>query len=204
MILYQDFQIKNCVIIDKEIKFSKGGEKMNKKVLIIASSPRKSGNSDTLAAEFARGAADAQHKVEQIFVRDKQINYCTGCESCFNDKPCPQKDDMPAILDAIIGADVIVMATPVYFYNMNAQMKTLVDRCCARYTEITSKDFYFIATAAEDTPSAIDGTIAGFREYLRCLDDVNEKGIIGCVGADGRGDVDEEYKVQAYKMGQNI
>ena len=88
---------------------------MNKKVLIISSSPRKEGNSDLLCDQFKMGSQEAGHHVEKIFLKDKNINYCTGCCSCFNGKSCPQKDDMPEILDKMIAADVIVMATPVYF-----------------------------------------------------------------------------------------
>lgn len=123
---------------------------MAKKVLILSSSPRRGGNSDTLCDEFMRGAMESGNEVEKIFLRDKIINYCTGCSTCSRyNKPCPQKDDTAEILEKMIRADVIVMATPVYFYTMSAQMKTLIDRCCGRYTEMGNKEFYFIATAAE-------------------------------------------------------
>jgi len=95
-------------------------EKMSKKVVVLSGSPRKGGNSDTLCDRFVEGARVAGHEVEKIFIRDKKINYCTGCGTCFQgDKPCPQKDDMAGILDKMIAADAIVMATPVYFYTMN-------------------------------------------------------------------------------------
>ena len=124
---------------------------MNKKVLVISASPRKGGNSDTLCDEFMKGAIDSGNTVEKIFLRDKKINYCTGCGLCnTNDyTACSQKDDMALILDKMVIADVILMATPVYFYTMDGQMKTFIDRCCARYTHISNKDFYFIATAAD-------------------------------------------------------
>ena len=93
-------------------------------------------------------------------------------------KPCPQKDDAAEVIEKMIAADVIVMATPVYFYTMSAQMKTLIDRCCARYTEITNKNFYFIVTAAEPNIPAMERTIDGFRGFLDCLEGVREKGII--------------------------
>ena len=124
---------------------------MAKKVLILSSSPRRGGNSDTLCDEFMRGAAESNHEVEKIFLRDKTIHYCTGCSTCsLYQKPCPQKDDAAEIIEKMVDADVIVMATPVYFYTMSAQMKTLIDRCCGRYTEMNGKEFYFIVTAAED------------------------------------------------------
>ena len=104
---------------------------MAKKVLILSSSPRRGGNSDTLCDEFMRGAAESNHEVEKIFLRDKTIHYCTGCSTCsLYQKPCPQKDDAAEIIEKMVDADVIVMATPVYFYTISAQMKTLIDRCC--------------------------------------------------------------------------
>lgn len=114
---------------------------MGKKVIIISSSPRKGGNSDILCDEFQKGAQEAGHDIEKIFLKDKKINYCSGCGFCNtnNYTACSQKDDMNEILDKIIKADVIVMATPVYFYTMCAQMKTFIDRWCARYTHITGK-----------------------------------------------------------------
>ncbi|MFZ4549700.1 MAG: flavodoxin family protein, partial [Bacteroidales bacterium] len=121
---------------------------MSKKVLVLSSSPRRAGNSDLLCDQFILGAQETGNQVEKIFIKDKNINYCTGCGTCFDGKSCPQKDDMSGILEKMIAADVIVMATPVYFYTMCGQMKTLIDRTVARYTEITNKDFYFIATAA--------------------------------------------------------
>ncbi len=152
---------------------------MNKNVLILSSSPRRGGNSDRLCDPFLQGCKDAGHTVEKIFLKDKHINYCTGCGICsMYGKPCPQKDDAAEVLEKMIAADVMVMATPVYFYTTSAQMKTLIDRCCARYTEITNKNFYFIVTAAEPSIPAMERTIDGFRGFLDCLEGAREKGII--------------------------
>ena len=92
---------------------------MAKKVLILSSSPRRGGNSDTLCDEFMRGAAESNHEVEKIFLRDKTIHYCTGCSTCsLYQKPCPQKDDAAEIIEKMVDADVIVMATPsLFLYN---------------------------------------------------------------------------------------
>lgn len=133
---------------------------MSKKVLILSSSPRRGGNSDTLCDEFLRGAQEAGHEVEKIFLKDKTIHYCTGCGVCNEGKPCPQKDDAPEIVRKMVAADVIVLATPVYFYTMSAQMKTLIDRCCAGYLEIRDKEFYFIVAAAE-TSVNVRSTVFG-------------------------------------------
>ena len=84
-------------------------------------------------------------------------------------KPCPQKDDAAEIVEKMIAADVIVMATPVYFYTMSGQMKIMIDRCCARYTEITNKEFYFIIAAAENDKAMMERTIDGFPWLPRLL-----------------------------------
>lgn len=99
---------------------------MSKKVLILSSSFRKGGNSDTLCDQFAMGARDAGHAVEKIFLNDKHIGYCRGCGVCNTTHKCIQKDDMAEILNKMVEADVIVMGTPVYFYSMNGQMKILL------------------------------------------------------------------------------
>lgn len=88
---------------------------MKKKLLMLLSSPRKGGNSDLLCDQFLLGAQEAGNQVEKIFLKDKKIGYCTGCGSCYNSHKCVQKDDMTEILEKMIAADVIVMATPIYF-----------------------------------------------------------------------------------------
>ena len=140
---------------------------MSKKVLILSSSPRRNGNSDLLCNEFMRGAAEAGHQVEKIFLKDRRIGYCTGCGACYGGAgPCPQKDDAAGVIGKMVEADVIVMATPVYFYAMSAQMKMMIDRCCGPYTEMKNKEFYFIIAAAENDKSMMERTIDGFRGFL--------------------------------------
>lgn len=180
---------------------------MNKKVLIISASPRKGGNSDTLCDEFMKGAIDAGNTVEKIFLRDKKINYCTGCGFCnTNDyTACSQKDDMALILDKMVIADVIVMATPVYFYTMDGQMKTFIDRCCARYTHISNKDFYFIVTAADVRPQALERTFDGFRGFTACLENAREAGLLYGAGVWNMGEINDTNSMkEAYEMGKKV
>ena len=95
---------------------------MCKKVLVLSSSPRKGGNSDTLCDQFIKGAQESGNDVEKIYLRNKRINYCTGCGTCNLQKPCPQKDDAAEVIDKMVKADVIVLATPVYFYTVVAHV----------------------------------------------------------------------------------
>ena len=101
---------------------------MNKKVLIISGSPRKGGNSDLLCDEFMRGAVEAGNEVIKIRVAEKRIGFCNACYYCRQSGGvCAKKDDMADILQKMIDADVIVLASPVYFYSIDAQMKALID-----------------------------------------------------------------------------
>lgn len=179
---------------------------MTKKVLVLSGSARKGGNSDVLCDQFVMGAKAAGHSVEKIFLRDKQIHYCMGCGVCNDTHQCVMKDDMAEILQKMIDADVIVMATPVYFYTMNAQMKTLIDRTVPRYTEITNKDFYYIVAAADTSHANMQKTIDGFRGFADdCLEGAREKGIIYGTGAWQIGEIkDLPIMQEAYAMGQNV
>lgn len=179
---------------------------MKKRVLILSASPRKGGNSDTLCNQLMEGAQQAGHQVEKIFLKEKKIHYCTGCGACYNrGNGCSQKDDMENMLNKMIDADVIVMATPVYFYTMNGQMKTFIDRTCSRYTEINNKEFYFIVTAADDDKALMTRTIEEFRGFLYCLEGATEKGIIYGTGAWQVGDIkNKPVMEEAYKIGVNI
>ncbi|WP_243373396.1 flavodoxin family protein [Geotalea sp. SG265] len=177
---------------------------MAKKVLVLSGSPRKNGNSELLCDQFMRGATEAGHQVEKINVREKRINYCTACDACQrNGGTCVQKDDMAEILDMMIQADVIVMATPVYFYTMNAQLKTLIDRTYARYTEISNKDFYFLMTAAVGNKSLLERTLESLRGFTSCLSGAKEKGVIYGTGAWNAGDIRKSPAMgQAHEMGK--
>ncbi len=180
---------------------------MSKKLLVISASPRRGGNSDALCDEFIKGAKEAGNNVEKIFLKDKKINYCTGCGYCSShgQSGCSQKDDMTEILDKMIDADAIVMATPVYFYAMNGQMKTFIDRVCAKYTSVSNKDFYFIATAADSSKRAIDVVLEEFRGFTRCLNGANEKGVCYGVGAWNIGDINKtKVMSEAYVMGKAV
>ncbi len=178
---------------------------MSKKVLIFSSSPRRGGNSDLLSDQFAQGANEAGHQAEKIFLKDKKISYCTGCSTCFTTRRCSQKDDMTEILEKMIDADVIVMATPVYFYAMCGQMKTMIDRCCARYPHIINKDFYFIVTAAVNSKPKMERTLEEFRGFLSCLTGPKEKGVIYGVGAWSVGDIKSSIAMnEALEMGRGV
>lgn len=179
---------------------------MSKKILVLSSSPRRGGNSDTLCDEFIRGAIESGNEAEKIFLRDQTIHYCIGCGVCNTTSQCVQKDDMAVNLEKMVEADVIVLATPVYFYTMDAQLKTLIDRTVPRYTEMRNKEFYYIVTAADTQIDNMQKTIESLRGFtLDCLDGAKEKGIIYGVGAWNVGEILKTPAVkQAYQMGREV
>ena len=179
---------------------------MSKKVLILSGSPRKQGNSDLLCDEFMKGALESGNDVEKIRVSEKKIGYCRGCYYCTKSGgKCAINDDMAEIMQKIINTDVIVFASPVYFYSIDAQLKALIDRTVARWTEVKNKEFYYIATAAESDDSALECTIQCMRGFADCVDGAVEKGIISAGGFYEAGEIkNSAFMKKAYEMGKGV
>lgn len=179
---------------------------MSKNILILSGSPRKGGNSDLLCDEFMRGAREAGHRVKKIRVAEKKIDYCSGCYYCEKSGGvCAKKDDMADILQKIIDADVLVLASPVYFYSIDAQLKALIDRTVARWTEVKNKEFYYIATSADRAKSSQERTIECFRGYAACVEGAREKGVIYATGVYQKGEIKNSPALKrAYNMGLSV
>lgn len=178
---------------------------MKKQVLILSGSPRKNGNSDLLCDEFAKGALEAGHSVEKIRVAEKNIGFCRGCYACKNDGVCAIKDDMAEVLRKIIDADVLVLASPVYFYSIDAQLKAVIDRTVARWLEVHDKEFYYIVTAADEERESGKTTVECFRGYADCVKGAKEMGVIYGMGAYEKGEIkDTPAMKEAYEMGKRV
>lgn len=178
---------------------------MYMKVLAISSSPRKEGNSDVLCDQFLKGAKETGHETEKINLGSKTIAPCRACGVCQKAHKCVRIDDMEEILESMVNADIIVLATPVYFYSMCAQMKLLIDRSYSRFMEMENKKFYFIVTSADPEHKATEETIAGLRGFLRCLPEAEECGIIYGCGTWDKGDVYKHPALEkAYETGKNV
>ena len=140
-----------------------------KNILIISSSPRKNGNSQMLCEQFKRGAEEKGHTVTLIRLMEKKIGFCRACDGCMrNDGTCVLNDDMEEILKLFQEADVIVLATPVYFYGISAQMKTFIDRTYPIWQHLGKKEVYYIISAGlgEDIIERSLGDLDGFVEHL--------------------------------------
>lgn len=179
---------------------------MSKKVFILSASARIGGNSDLLCDAFQQGAEEQGHTVEKIHVAQKNIRYCLGCGVCNTTHKCVQQDDMADILAKMVEADVIVLATPVYFYSVNGQLKTLIDRTVPRYTEISNKEFYYLLAAADTDKNQLNRTVETLRAFTQdCLEGTKEKGICYGTGAWEKGEIkNTPAYLQAYRMGKNV
>lgn len=179
---------------------------MTKKIFIVSASPRKGGNSDTLADEFARGAMQAGHTVEKVNVRDADLKFCTGCMYCQSHGGCALNDGMNALYERIGQSDVLVFATPVYYYSVSGQLKTFLDRLNPLYSRRNKfKSVYLIATAADDDEAAFDGCVSDIRGWVDCFNGVKFKGALRGAGVENAGDVNEtELPAQAFAMGKSL
>jgi len=111
------------------VKSSGGkGKKERMKILVITGSPRKNGNSATLADHFIKGAKEAGHEVVRFDAAFKKVHPCIACNACGMNGPCVFKDDFEFVREHIIGADCVVFATPMYYFGISAQLKAVIDR----------------------------------------------------------------------------
>lgn len=178
---------------------------MSKKVLILLGSPRKNGNSCALSDGFAQGARDAGHQVETVFLGEKKIGHCIACDACRQTGKCAIRDDMAELLQKMIDADVIVLASPVYFYSINGQLKDVIDRSYARGAELVDKEFYYILTAADTNAAALDCAEGCLHGYSICLTGAKEMGTLRATGLWQPGEAkDSPWLQKAYDMGRNV
>lgn len=182
---------------------------MSKKVIIISSSLSATRNTKKLCEQFKKGAEESQNSVELLELKQKKINFCLGCNTCQNNGgTCVYKDDAPEILEKMINADVIVLASPIYFYSISGQMKTLIDRCYAKFNLLSDKEFYFILSCAapyeEPYKEDLDIAINSFRGFIKCLPNAIEKEII--IGDNTAATNIEDIKAykDAYQIGKSI
>ena len=178
-----------------------------KKVLIISTSLRMNSNSDILAKECERGARDAGLDVEYVSLKGKEIKYCIGCLSCQKTNKCVLKDDVADIMAKVKEAEVIVYATPIYYYEMSVQMKTLLDRLNPLYTsDYNFRDIYMIATAADDSDATFDKAYSGLSGWVDCFEKASLKGIVTGGGIDEAGSVNNfvDIKNKAYELGRGL
>ncbi len=179
---------------------------MSKNVLIISSSPRMGGNSDVLADAFAKGAAEAGNQVEKVNLANKEINFCKGCFVCQSKQRCFMRDDADAIEQKMEQADVLAFATPIYYYEMSGQLKTMLDRGNPLFTtDYKFRDVYFLSTAAEDEEEVPARATSGVEGWIECFEHARLAGTVFAGGVTNKGDIENHPSLEeAFEMGKNI
>lgn len=180
---------------------------MGKMVLVISSSLRRNSNSERLAREAARGAAEAGHEVKLITLEGKDIRFCRGCLACQKTQRCVIRDDMIEIAEEVRLADVLIFATPIYYYEMSGQMKTLLDRCNPLYpSDYHFRDVYLLTTAAEEGDEVSERAVAGLQGWIECFPKARLAGCVlgGGVGGPGEMEGRADLLKVARSLGESV
>lgn len=177
-----------------------------KNVLVISTSLRANSNSDALADAFLRGAADAGHHAEKISLRGRNIQFCRGCMACQKLGRCVISDDAAEISQKMHDADVIAFATPIYYYEMSGQMKTLLDRANWLYSsDYHFTDIYLLTAAAENEPPVPSRAEGGLTGWIDCFERARLAGSVFAGGVEGPGETTGHPALaQAFDMGKQI
>lgn len=190
-----------------------------KNILIIQGGGRPKGNTAQLAASFEKGATDAGHKVETISLLKNEVKGCLGCNACRYGKPCVQKDSFNEIIPKIKNADLIVFASPLYFWTISSKIKAFIERfyCIAeedsnpplgRYEKYPVKDCALLMTAADNFFWTFEQAASYYKFTLINYIGFNDKGMLlagGCGDTNGKPQIDKTDHLQkAYEFGKNI
>ena len=177
-----------------------------KKVIVISTSLRPGSNSDMLADQFIEGARIAGNEVEKIALADKNIQFCKGCLACQKLGRCVISDDVNDIMAKVLEADVVCWATPIYYYEMSGQMKTLIDRMNAMYPkDYRFRDVYLLSTATEDAEHVPQRAFAGLTGWIDCYPKSRLASTLFCGGVTMSRDIAGNAKLQeAYEMGKQV
>lgn len=178
-----------------------------KNVLVITTSLRGNSNSDIFANKVVEGIKDAGNAVEIVSLKGKTIKFCIGCLSCQNTGECVLKDDAKEIITKIKNADSIVFVTPIYYYEMSGQLKTLLDRCNPLYgRDYNFRNIYLVMTATDTADFTPERAIHGLGGWVECFEEAKLADTIFLGGNTDPGDAKKhsEQLDQAYNFGKNI
>ncbi len=176
-------------------------------LLVISTSLRPRSNSDILTERLVAGARDAGHQVEEISLKDKELKYCIGCLACQKTQRCVQKDDALWIADKMKDADTLVFSTPIYYYEMSGQMKTLLDRMNPLYSsDYRFRRVYMLSVAAEDETYTPEKAVSGLEGWVDCFEKAKLCGslFVGGLNGPGEASANAEALEKAYQFGKNL
>ena len=179
---------------------------MSNNIVLLSGSPRKDGNTDRLAAAFVKGAESAGKNVTLFRVADMKIGGCRGCGHCFEEKGvCVQKDDMLGILNSLRKADALVLASPVYYFGVTAQIKLAIDRMYALISEKAPiKRAALLMTCGDSSADAAEGAVIMYNR-IRSYSKWEDAGVIIAAGLHKPDEIEGRCELeQAWNLGQEI
>ncbi len=176
------------------------------KITILMGSPNRNGSTSILVNEFKRGAEEAGHSCEVIDVCHANIHPCIGCVACGYEGPCVQKDDVEIIRKNLLASDMVVFATPLYYYGMSAQLKTVVDRFCAYNGSLNGRHLksalLTVAWNADDW--TFEALASHYKTLVRYIN-FDDKGMILGYGCGSPGMTKRSgYPDEAYRLGKSL
>ena len=177
------------------------------KVLVISTSLRAGSNSDILTERLIAGAEEAGHEVEHISLKGKNIRFCIGCLSCQKTQECVLKDDAVWLAEKVKNADTLVFATPIYYYEMSGQMKTLLDRMNPLYpSDYRFRKVYILMTATEDEEYVPEKAVSGLQGWVDCFEKAELAGSLFCGGIANpkEASLKKAEQDEAYSFGRNL
>ena len=176
------------------------------RIVVLMGSPNRNGSTSILVENFVKGATEAGHDCEVIDVCHADVHPCTGCVACGYEGQCVQKDDVEMIRAKLLASDMVVLATPLYYYGMSAQLKTVVDRFCAYNSSLNSRRLksalLTVAWNADDwTFEALE---AHYKTLVRYIN-FDDKGMILGYGCGSPALTQRSrYPEEAYKLGRGV
>ncbi|MBQ9346723.1 MAG: flavodoxin family protein [Oscillibacter sp.] len=176
------------------------------KIIVLMGSPNQRGSTSILVEQFKRGAEDCGHSVEVLDVCHANIHPCTGCVRCGYEGPCVQKDDTEEIRLKLLSCDMVVFATPLYYYGMTAQLKTVIDRFCAYNSSLNSRHLKsaLLAVAWNADDWTFDALEAHYKTLVRYINFEDQGMVLGYGCGTPALTERSKYPKEAYQLGRNL
>ncbi len=176
------------------------------KIVILMGSPNRKGSTNILVEEFKKGAEESGHSCKVIDVCHANVHPCIGCVRCGYEGPCVQKDDVEMIRRELLNADMVVFATPLYYYGMTAQMKTVVDRFCAYNSSLNSRHLKsaLLAVAWNADDWTFDALTSHYKTLVRYINFEDKGMVLGSGCGTPSMTAYSKYPKEAYRLGKSL